>query len=95
MNYWTYKKANFKAADGLQVYEGYLFGEFMGYYHKKKMYQLVSKKTLKGTELKEKFIGYGHELFHRRIDGVFVSWDEWKQFQLNFDNELKKEPIAV
>lgn len=95
MNYVTYKKVNFKSSCGLQVYEGYLLGEFMGYYHKKKMHQLVIKKTLKGNELKEKFIGYGYELFHRRIDGVFVSWDQWKQFQLNFDTELQKELIAV
>lgn len=95
MKYWTFKKANFKSSCGIQVYEGYLFEEFQGYYYKKKLYKLVEKRTLKGIERKEKFIGYGYDIFFRKVDGNFISWNEWKSLQLNFDNEYKKELVTI
>lgn len=95
MNLLTYKKLNFKSACGSQVYAGYLQGEFMGYYHKKKLYKLVGKKTLNGTKTTEKFNGYGYELFHRKVNGEWLSWEEWKQFQLHYDNSLQKELMVV
>lgn len=83
-NYWTFKKQNFKA-DGLVVYAGYLFDEFQGYFHKEKNYRLIEKSTQKGIERKEKFIGYGQQIFLRSKE---QSWSEWVEYHKNFVNEI-------
>lgn len=88
-NKWEFKKSDFKVS-GQVAYAGYLCGEFQGYYHKERQYQLTPKRTIKGTAYYEKFIGWGMQLFHkvRNEDNSYPSWEDFRSYHKNFVNEI-------
>lgn len=83
----TFKKVDGFKFEGKQVYKGFQFENFIGYFFKTRSKQLKIIKTIKGNQYKEVNAGWKYEAYSKDNK---LTWEQWLQWakETNKEREL-------